>query len=252
MNAQSALLTYVLRLADTALILGQRLTEIVASGPELEEELANANFALDYLGQARMLYSYAGELEGRDRTEDDFALRRAEREFQNLLLVEQPNGHFGNTIVRAVLFDTFYLLQLETIAQCSDAGLAAIATRAAKEIRYHKRHVTGWLVRLGDGTEESHRRTQEALNKLWQFTGEMFAADDVDALILEHFDGPDLKTIESAWMADISKLANEATLSIPEGVHMASGGREGRHSEKFGFMIAEMQYMQRAYPGLNW
>lgn len=252
MNKQSALLTYVLRLADSALILGQRLTEIVAAGPELEEELANANFALDYLGQARMLYSYAGELEGQGRTEDDFALLRGEREFQNLLLVEQPNGHFGDTIVRAVLFDSFYLLQLEAIAECSDAGLAAIAVRAAKEIRYHKRHAVGWLIRLGDGTEESHRRTQESLNRLWQYTGEMYAADEIDEHIREQFDGPDLRIIGQTWIAEVSALAREAKLTIPDNVYMASGGREGRHSEQFGFMIAEMQYMQRAYPGLSW
>lgn len=252
MNQDEALLAYVLRLADTALVLGQRLTEIVAAGPELEEELANANFALDYLGQARLFYSYAGELEGQGRTEDDFALLRPEREFRNLLLVEQPNGHFGDTIVRSILFDVFCLRQLDALAVCSDSGLAAIAVRAAKEIRYHKRHASQWLIRLGDGTDESHRRVQESLDRLWQFTGELFAADEVDDVVRDRFSGPDLAAIREEWTNEINALAAEATLSVPDNVFMASGGREGRHTEQFGFMIAEMQYMQRAYPGLTW
>jgi ring-1,2-phenylacetyl-CoA epoxidase subunit PaaC len=156
MDLKHALFKYLVRLGDNALVLGQRLIEIVADGPELEEELANANFSLDYLGQARLFYSYAGEIEAAGRTEDDFAFLRSDREFENVLLVEQPNGHFGDVIVRSALFDAFYLLQLEALSACSDQRLVEIAVKAAKEIRYHLRYGSQWLVRLGDGTEESH------------------------------------------------------------------------------------------------
>jgi ring-1,2-phenylacetyl-CoA epoxidase subunit PaaC len=159
-NGQDALLAYVSRLGDNALILGQRMVELVAAYPELEEELANANFALDYIGQARMFYTYAGELEGEGRTEDDFAFLRDENEFHNYLLLEQPNGHFGDSITKLVLFDTFYLALLEELQKCSDERIREIAARAEKEIRYHLRHNVNWLVRLGDGTDESHEKVQ--------------------------------------------------------------------------------------------
>ena len=252
MKKEEALLRYVLRLGDNALVLAQRLVELVAHGPELEEEMANANFALDYLGQARMFYSYAGELEGRGRSEDDFAFMRGEREFCNFLLVEQPNGHFGDVIARSVLFEHFYLAQLDALTRCSDSRLAEIAARAVKEIRYHQRHDSQWLVRLGDGTGESHRRIQASLDSLWRFTGEMFAGDAVDDLVRSEFDGPDLTAIRERWTADLSALFEEATLTMPEDQWMDDGGRSGRHTEHFGPLIAEMQYMQRSYPGLNW
>jgi len=252
MDPQQALFKYVVRLGDNALILAQRLIEIVANGPELEEELANANFSLDYLGQARMFYTLAGELEGTGRTEDDFAFHRAERAFENLLLIEQTNGHFGDVIVRSVLFDTFYLLQLEALSTCSHQRLADIAVKSAKEIRYHLRHGSKWLIRLGDGTQESHRRTQVALDDLWQFTGEMFAGDAIDDTVREQYAGPDLQSLQANWARDIAAVAAEATLSLPGEQWMAGGGRDGRHTEAFGFLIAEMQHLQRAYPGLNW
>lgn len=249
---QQALNKYLVRLGDNALVLAQRLIEIVANGPELEEELANANFSLDYLGQARMFYTYAGDLEGEGRTEDDFAFSRADREFENLLLVEQPNGHFGDVIVRSVLFDAFYLLQLEALSVCSDQRLAEIAVKAAKEIRYHLRYGSQWLIRLGDGTAESHRRVQSSLDELWKFTGELFAGDETDATIRAEFAGPDLDKLKTRWARDIAAIVKEATLVLPGEQWMAGGGREGRHSETFGFLIAEMQHLQRAYPGLNW
>jgi ring-1,2-phenylacetyl-CoA epoxidase subunit PaaC len=171
---KNVLAAYATRLGDNALIIGQRMIELVAAGPELEEELANANFALDYIGQARMFFSYAGECEGAGRSEDDFAFLRPEHEYQNLLLVEQPNGHFGDAIVRQVLFDSWYLALLEVLTRCSDEGISDIAARACKEVRYHLRHSSQWLVRLGDGTDESHARVQQSLNDLWKFTGEMF------------------------------------------------------------------------------
>jgi ring-1,2-phenylacetyl-CoA epoxidase subunit PaaC len=252
MDKNEALFKYVLRLGDTALILGQRLIENVAHGPELEEELANANFSLDYLGQARMLYTYAGELEGKGRSEDDFALLRPDREFTNALLVEQENGHFGDMIVRAVLFETFYLHQLEALAGCSDERLREIAARAVKELRYHQRFACQWLIRLGDGTDESQQKVQTSLHTLWTYTGELFAADSVDITMQDQFAGPNLDQIRERWRADIAAVVSEATLELPQDGWMASGGRDGRHSEGFGFLVSEMQFMQRAYPGLNW
>lgn len=252
MAMKQALIGYLLRLGDNALILGQRLTEIVAKGPELEEELANANIALDYLGQARMFYTYAGELEGKGRSEDDYAFMRDEHEFKNLLLLEQPNGHFGDTIVRQVFFDVFYRLQLEALRDCSDQRLAEIAAKSVKEIRYHLRHGKKWLVRLGDGTEESHERMMKSVHELWRFTGEMFAGDELDAAMKKEWNGPDLKSLKDEWQKEIASTLGEATIPLPDEKWMADGGKRGQHSEYFGFLIAEMQYMQRAYPGAAW
>ncbi len=187
------------------------MIELVAAYPELEEELANANFALDYIGQARMFYTYAGELEGRGRSEDDFAFLRDENEFRNLLLLEQPNGHFGDSITKLVLFDLFYLAQLGSLARCEDTRLAEIAARAEKEIRYHLRHNTQWLVRLGDGTEESHRRVQESVNELWRYTGEMFEADEIDTIVEKAWGGPNLEELRGQWLADIDATRYSST-----------------------------------------
>ena len=252
MDRNEALFRYVLRLGDSALILAQRMIEIVTHGPELEEEMANANFALDYLGQARMFYALAGEIEGADRTEDDFAYLRDEREFESFLLVEQPNGHFGDTIVRSVLFDEFYQLQLDALASCSDERLAAIAARAAKEIRYHRRHNSQWLIRLGDGTEESHAKAQGSVEALWRFTGELFAGDELDDFIRDEFDGPDLDAIREEWRTSVQSILDAATLGMPADQWMDNGGRAGRHTEHFGPLLAEMQYLQRSHPGLTW
>jgi len=252
MNKEDALLTYTLRLGDNALVLAQRLIELVAHGPELEEEMANANFSLDFLGQARMFYSLAGELEGNERTEDDFAYMRDEREFCSFLLVEQPNGNFADTIARSVLFEEFYLAQLEALEHCTEPRLAQVAARAVKEIRYHRRHNSTWLVRLGDGTEASHAKAQAAIDRLWRYTGEMFAGDEVDDTLRDEFHGPDLARIEAAWQEGIAGILADARLETPEAQWMDEGGRRGRHSEHFGPLIAEMQYLQRSYPGLNW
>ena len=252
MDEREALQRYTLRLGDNALVLAQRLIELVTHGPELEEEMANANFALDFLGQARMFYTYAGEQEGEGRDEDDFAFMRGEREFQSFLLVEQPNGHFGDTIVRSVLFAVFYRLQLEALADCRDARLAEIAARAAREIRYHVRHDAQWLVRLGDGTAESHAKAQASIDGLWRFTGELFAGDQVDDVMRDAYGGPDLAALRAQWRERIAAVLREATLEMPEDRWMDAGGRDGRHSEHFGPLIAEMQYLQRSYPGLSW
>ena len=252
MTTNDKLMSYVLRLGDNALITGQRMIERVAAEPELEQELANANFALDYIGQARMLYTYAGEIEGDGRTEDDFAYLRDSQAFRNLLIAEQPNGHFGDSIVRQFLFESFYLLQLEVLADCGDTRIAEIAARAEKEIRYHLRHVTGWMIRLGDGTEESHARMQASLESYWQFTGEFFAADEIDNYVRDEFNGPDLDTIAKRWHDNVASVLAEATLTAPEDTFMAIGGREGKHGEDFGYLVAEMQHLQRAYPGATW
>ncbi|HNP35297.1 MAG TPA: phenylacetate-CoA oxygenase subunit PaaC [Woeseiaceae bacterium] len=252
-DAQLALRLYVQRLGDNALITGQRMIERVAGEPELEAELANANFALDYLGQARMYYSYAAELEGAGRNEDDFAYARNDREFQNFLLVEQPNGHFGDAVVRQVLFDSFYLLQLEALLECSDQRLAEIAARAAKEIRYHLQHVSKWLIRLGDGTSESNARVSESLARYWRFAGEFFAGDEVDDKFRAAFNGPDLSALAVTWQSNIDALLAVATLTVPADIeHPVSGGRAGLHSEHFGFLLAEMQHLTRSYPGATW
>jgi len=251
-TSDKKLLRYVLRLGDNALITGQRMIERVASEPELEEELANANLALDYIGQARLFYSYAGDLEGKDRTEDDFAYLRDGHEFQNFLLTEQPNGHFGESIVRQVLFESFYLLQLEALAACSDQRLAEIAARAEKEIRYHLRYASQWLVRLGDGTEESHDRVQQALDALWRFTGEFFLGDEIDAYLKDAFAGPDLEQLAAEWHKRVKTILDEATLSAFDDAYMATGGRDGKHSEHMGYLIGEMQHLQRVYPGAAW
>lgn len=252
MNRDQATLKVALRLGDNALVLGQRLAEYVTRAPELEEELANANFGLDYIGQARMFYTYAGELEGAGRSEDDFAFLRDGPEFQNVLLVEQPNGHFGDVVARQFLFESFHVLQLEALARCSNRRIAEIAARAVKEIRYHLRHVTHWLVRLGDGTETSHARMQQSVHDLWRFTGELFDADAADGIFQRECNGPDLDAIRFEWRQDVAAALAEATLSMPDDGWMAGGGRRGRHTEDFGLLIAEMQFMQRAYPGARW
>lgn len=252
MDAVETTLRYTLRLGDNALILGQRLSEYVTRAPELEEELAVANFALDYIGQARLFYSRAAELEGAGRTEDDFAFLRHGHEFENLLLVEQPNGHFGDIIARQFLFDSFYLLQLETLCRCRDEPLVEIAARAVKEIRYHLRYASQWVIRLGDGTAESHARMQESLDELWPYTGEMFTADAVDEEFEQESGGPDLGLLRSAWRQQVDGVLEEARLRRPEDGWMQGGGKRGRHSEHLGYLLAEMQFLQRAYPGARW
>ncbi len=252
MSEDDALLEYVTRLGDNALILSQRMIEAVTLYPELEEELANANFALDYIGQARLFYSLAARLEGKDREEDDFAFLRDGHEYRNVLLLEQPNGHFGDMMAREFLFESFYLLQLEALVESSEPGVAEIAARAVKEIRYHLRHVSQWVVRLGDGTQDSHARMQQAINDHWQFTGELFFADDVDDAFEKTHAGPNLELIREQWHINVAAVLDEATLSKPDDEWMASGGKQGRHSEHLGFLLAEMQHLQRSHPGATW
>jgi ring-1,2-phenylacetyl-CoA epoxidase subunit PaaC len=222
---------------DDNLVLAQRLGEWISNAPELEEDIALGNIALDHLGVARALYTLGGEIEGRGRSEDDFAMRRPEREFLNLILVEQPNGDFAHTMVRGLLFDAYQVELWDTLAD-GDGPLAGIATRAGKEARYHLRHSSAWVVRLGDGTDESHRRSQRALDLLWRYTDEMF-------------EGP-TPVSRGGWQATVEEVLGEAGLSIPADSYQRSGGRRGFHSEHLGPLLAEMQWMQRSYPGLEW
>lgn len=252
MNRDEALERYATRMGDNAVVLAQRLSEWVGHGPELEEEMAMANFALDLVGQARMLFSLAGELEGKGRSEDDIAFLRDGGDYQNLLLVEQPNGDFGETIARLVLYALFYGLQLEALTRSSAKPLAEIAAKARKESAYHLRHSAHWLIRLGDGTDESHRRVQEALNRLWCYTGEMFTADETDKLMQSEWDGPDLEELRSEWHAKLDQILTQATLAKPSDDWMDGGGKQGHHSEHLGYILAEMQFLQRAYPGAEW
>ena len=246
------LFAYLLRLGDNAVILGQQLGDWVGKGPELEEEMAMANFALDYVGQARMFYSLAAEVEGKGRSEDELAFLRDGMDFHNFLLVEQPNGDFATTIARQYYFETFYQLQLDALAASSEPRLAEIAIKASKEIQYHVRHTRLWLVRLGDGTAESHQRMQSAIDELWRYTGEMFVADETDLWAAKSGTGPNPAELHSEWSELVMTALAEATLTPPEGEWMASGGKQGIHSEHLGYLLADMQFLQRAYPGATW
>lgn len=239
---------YVLRLADTALVLGQRLGEWCGKGPFLEEDIALTNIALDLVGQARLLLTYAGELEGRGRDEDDLAFLRESHEFRNLLLAEQPNGDFAATMVRQVCLDAWQVETYARLAGSRDAQLAAIAEKSLKESQYHLRHSAQWLVRLGDGTEESHGRAQRALDALWMWTGELFEADALDARMLAAGIGVDQQAVRATWDARIDAILAQATLARPAAQWMQSGGREGRHTEHLSYLLAEMQSVRRAHP----
>jgi ring-1,2-phenylacetyl-CoA epoxidase subunit PaaC len=246
------LFRYVLRLGDLSLVLGQRLSEWVGHAPALEEDLGLANVALDLIGQARLLLGYAGEIEDRDRDEDKLAFLREQGEYLNPTLAEQPNGDFGRTIVRQVLLDAFQLELYERLMTSTDVRLAAIAAKAVKETRYHFRYSGGWLVRLGDGTVESRARVSSALERLWSFTAELFAEDEVDRAVADRGIAPRLADVQKAWNARIDALLAQATLERPPDRPYTWFGKHGAHSEHLGYMLAELQYMQRTYPGARW
>jgi ring-1,2-phenylacetyl-CoA epoxidase subunit PaaC len=233
-------------------VLGQRLGEWVGHSPALEEDLGLANLSLDLVGQARLLLTYAGEIEGRGRTEDDLAMSRDQSDYLNFALVEQPNGDFGSTIVRQVLVDAFQLELYEALQASSDSRLAEVAAKAVKETRYHLRYSAGWLVRLGDGSEESHGRVQRSLNELWRFTQEFFAADEVDDEMARIGAAPSLADLAPRWSARIDEVLREATLKRPADVPYLWHGKRGDHTEHLGYMLAEMQFLHRAYPGATW
>ncbi len=247
-----ALFRYVLRLGDLSLVLGQRLGEWVGHAPALEEDLGLANIALDLIGQARLFLSYAGEIEGRGRSEDDSAYSREQGEYLNAVLAEQPNGDFGQTIVRQVLIDAFQLELYERLSASSDERLAAIAAKSAKETRYHLRYSGSWLVRLGDGTEESHGRAQAALERLWPYTVELFGEDDLDRAMADCGVAPRLSEVHAAWTARMDEILSQATLKRPGDRPHAWQGKRGQHSEHLGYLLAEMQHLQRAHPGARW
>lgn len=243
---------YVLRIGDNALILGQRLSEWCGHAPVLEEDMALANTALDLIGQARMLLSHAGGLEGAGRDEDQLAFLRTEPHYRNLTLCELPNHDFARTVVRNFLFASFQVKLWERLLGSSDTELAAIAGKSLKEARYHRQHAGDWVVRLGDGTDESHQRTQAALEYLWPYTSELFAPDPIDEAVAAAGIGPGWGELETPWENDVVPLLVEATLTVPARTPFRSFGKFGRHSEHMGHLLANMQYMQRTYPGLQW
>lgn len=249
----------LLRIADDRLVLGHRLSEWCGHAPILEEDIALANIALDLIGQASALLALAGRVEGVGRDEDALAYLRDEREFRNVLLVEQPNGDFGMTIARQFLFDAHSVLHLEALKDCGHEQLAALAAKALKEETYHLRHSSQWLIRLGDGTEESHGRAQSALDALWRFTGELFETDALDEAVTAHGITVDRDALRSRWLEDVGKVVAQATLTLPgpvatvrENPSMATGGRRGFHTEHLGHMLAEMQILARSHPGATW
>lgn len=243
---------YALRLGDNCLILAQRVSAWVGHAPVLEEDIGLANVALDMVGQCRLWLELAGEIEGTGRSADDLAFRRDSAEFRNLLLVEQPNGDFAHTLVRQFLFDCWHLKILEGLAASSDPRFAEIAEKASKEAAYHVSRGNSLVIGLGDGTDESHDRMQTAFDDLWPYTGEMFAADETDEALQEAGIAPSLEDVRSAWDAHMSDTLKEATLVIPDPGFAHKGGKSGIHTENLGYILAEMQFLQRAYPDAVW
>lgn len=251
-----ALFQYLLRLGDTTLILSHRLSEWTGHGPALEEDLAMTNVALDLLGQARLWLTLAGEVEGKARDEDQLAYLRDAPEYRNYLLVERPNGHYGDTMARQFVFDVWHYFLLQGLTQSSDERIAAIAEKSLKEVAYHARRSGDIMVRLGDGTQESHQKMQAAVNDVWRHVGELFVDDDVSRALAERGVSPLHADLLDDWQQHVSTVLAEATLTMPdfsEAVHPAhQGGIQGRHTEALGYLLAEMQHLQRSYPGATW
>ena len=245
--ATTALETFLMRRADDNLVLAQRLGEWISRGPDLEEDIALGNLALDHLGVARACLAYAIDLGGRGRSEDDLAFGRTERQYTNLVLCEHPNGDFATTMTRQLFMDAFHAVVWDRLATSDDLRLAGIAGKAAKETAYHLRHSSGWVIRLGDGTDDSHRRMEETVSVLWRHVGELFAFDDIDVAHL----GPGAATA-TEWRRIVGDVFDRATLDLPEFEPPRLDGRRGLHSESLGHLLAEMQWMQRTYPGLEW
>jgi len=251
-KVKTALTEYSIRLGDSPLILGQRLAEWCGHGPILEEDIALTNISLDLIGQARAFLTYAAELEGKGRTEDDLAFLRNERQFKNLLLTEQVNGDFAQTILRQFLYSAFHVPFYKELSKSKDLTFAALAAKSLKEVMYHLRHSSEWVIRLGDGTTESKNRLENALTELWKYTGEMFDMDETDATLIAEEIAPDLSSIRKVWLDTVNEVFNTATLSVPTDVFMIKGSRKGRHTEHLGHLLAEMQYLPRTYPGASW
>lgn len=252
MTVKDALLDYVLRLADNNLILGQRLAEWCGHAPELEIDIALSNIALDLVGQSRNLYAYATELEGKGHSEDDLAFLRDSEAFRNILLVEQPNEDFAYTIARQFYFDVYNYLFYKELKNSRDNRLTEIAEKSMKEISYHIRFSSEWVIRLGDGTAVSHEKMQEAIETLWDYAGESIEMNEVDKILLAEGIGVDLDKIRPLYFQKVTDILAEATLAKPAYEPFQKGGKEGIHSEYLGHILAEMQWMQRAYPGVEW
>lgn len=246
------LYNYLLRLGDDSLIIGHRLSEWCGHGPILEEDIAMTNFALDFIGQSASILEYAAKVEGASRNADDLAYLRYEHEYRNAILLEQPNGDFAMTMMRQFLFDAFRKPLYEALRTSKDEQIAAIAEKSLKETKYHLKHSSEWIIRLGDGTEESHGRVQEALDTLWRYTDELFYEDAVDTALLAEGIVPSLSKIKEEWTKTVTAVIEEATLTIPTNGWQYGKGRTGLHSEHLGYILAEMQYLQRAYPGAKW
>ncbi|MFL5024927.1 MAG: 1,2-phenylacetyl-CoA epoxidase subunit PaaC [Microvirga sp.] len=252
MNQQDALFEYLLRLGDNALILGHRLSEWCGHSPALEEDLALSNVALDLIGQTQLWLNLAGEVEGKGRDADKLAYLRDGRDFRNVLLVEQPNGDFAVTMARQFYFDAWHYLLLRELTGSKDSRIAEIAAKGLKEVTYHLERSRDWVLRLGDGTEESHRRMQSAIDDLWMYTGELFESDEIDQAMAREGLGPDLATLHEPWLGLVRATAEEATLSLPQPGWAQKGGKRGIHSEHLGYILADLQFLQRAYPNATW
>lgn len=246
------LIQYILGIADNALILGQRLGELCGHGPSLETDIAMTNISLDLLGQTRSYYQYVAKMQGGEATEDTIAFLRLEREYKNVLLVEQPNTDFGYSIARQFLFDVFHLALLEELQNSKDEMLSAIAKKSIKEVLYHTRFSSDWIKRLGDGTEESHNRIQTAINNLWIFTDELFHQTDADKAMVAVGIGVDTSLLKSNYYKKVSSVLDEASLQTPVVEYFQKGGKQGIHSEHMGYILSELQYMQRTYPNMTW
>lgn len=249
---KEALFQYLLRLGDDSLILGHRLSEWCGHGPILEEDIALTNISLDLIGQATTILAYAGKVEDKGRDEDDLAFLRFDKDYRNALLVEQPNGHFGDTILRQFFFDAYRLPLFELLEKSTDAQISAIAAKSLKETKYHLKHSAEWVIRLGDGTEESNDKMINSMESLWRYTEELFYQDWVEEKLIEEGIIPDLSGIRERWLKTVNEVLAEANLERPSNNWKFEGGRKGLHSEHLGYILAEMQYMQRAYPGMEW
>jgi ring-1,2-phenylacetyl-CoA epoxidase subunit PaaC len=256
MTRDEQLFQYLLQLGDSPLILAQRLGEWVGHGPVLEEDIAQANVGLDLLGQARLWLAYAGEVEARfapaGRDEDALAFLRESGQFRNLLIVEQPNGSFADTTARQFLFDVWHLLLLRALNKSSDATIAGIAAKAAKEAAYHVERSGDWVIRLGDGTDESHAKMQAAIDDLWTYTGEMFAPGPIEHALIEAGIAADVRALAAPWRQHVDAVLTAATLEAPDATFMQQGGKRGVHTEHLGHLLAEMQVLQRSHPGARW
>ncbi len=248
----SNLIQYLLGVADNSLILGQRLGELCGHGPSLETDIALTNISLDLLGQVRSYYQYIAQLQGGDATEDTVAFLRLERDYKNVLLVEQPNTDFGYSIARQFLFDVFHLALLEELQNSKDEMIAAIAKKSIKEVLYHTRFSSDWIRRLGDGTEESHSRIQTAINDLWIYTDELFHQTEADKAMVSEGIGVDVSLLKGAYYQKVSTVLEESTLQTPQIEYFQKGGKLGIHSEHMGYILTELQYMQRTYPNMTW